>query len=89
MISPAISSRRHRAAIAAVLTMIVAISFAAASFYVGWFPGYDVGIFGGPLVLALLLYRSVKARILAWLLLTCLAVLSVIATIVGLWFLGP
>jgi hypothetical protein len=79
-------SPTQRALLAAVLTAIAVAPFEAVSFYKGAYPGWWIGVFGAPLVVALIFYSSMRARLLAWLLLTLLSVLVVVAVNVGLWY---
>jgi len=78
-------SPTKRALLAAILTAIAVTPFEAVSFYKGAYPGWWIGMFGAPLAVALTFYNSMRARLLAWLLLSLLSVLLVIAVIIGLW----
>ena len=76
----------QRAFLAAILTAVAVAPFEVVSFYKGAYPGWWIGVLGAPLVVALTFYRSVKERLLAWLLLTVVSALTVFAVIVGLWY---
>lgn len=76
----------QRALLAAALTAITVAPFEAVSYYKGSYPGWWIGVFGAPLAVALIFYSSMKARFLAFLLLTLFSVFVVVAVIVGLWY---
>ena len=79
-------SPTQRALLAAVLTAFAVAPFEAVSFYKGEYPGWWIGVFGAPLAVTLTFYSSVRARLVAWLLLTLLSILVVVTVIVGLWY---
>ena len=82
-------SAMQRAVVAACLTAVLVAPFEAVSFHRGWFPGFDIAVFGIPAVIAVIFYGRMKERLLAWALLTLISLLSVVAVIIGLWMLGP
>ena len=75
----------QRAVAAACLTALLVAPFEAVSFFRGWFPGYDIAVFGTPAAIAVIFYGRMKERLLAWALLTLVSLLSVVAVIIGLW----
>lgn len=76
-------SARQRAVTAACLTALLVAPFELVSIYRGWFPGYDIAVFGIPLTFALFFYGRMKARLVAWVLLTLVSLLSIVTVIVG------
>lgn len=78
--------RTERGLVAAAFTALAVASFEAVSFYKGEYPGWWIGLLGAPPAIALTLYRSTRARLLAWLLLSLLGALVSVAVDMALWF---
>ena len=86
MTTRATIGQTQRGLLAAVFTAIAVAPFEAVSYYKGAYPGWWIGLLGAPPAIALTLYSSVKARLLAWLLLSLLGILVFVAVDVVLWF---
>jgi hypothetical protein len=78
--------RTQRGLVAAAFTALAVAAFEAVSFYEGSYPGWWIGLLGAPPAIALTLYKSTGARLLAWLLLSLLGALVFVAVDVALWF---
>lgn len=79
-------SQTQRGLLAATLTAFAVAACEAVSFYKGEYPGWWIGLLAGPPAIALTFYRSTRARLFAWLLLSLLGAFVSVAVDVALWF---
>jgi hypothetical protein len=86
MISKAETRSSKCALVAALLTILFVAPFEIVSFYRGEYPGYYIGVLGVPLIIALIAFSTVRGRIIAWVLLTAVSLLTSLSVMIALWF---